>query len=129
MMDVLEEEINRYNVNLYLDEMVVEFCGEDKVEKVIINKGEIDIDVVIIVIGVRFNIEFLLNINIKMLKNGVIVVDEYGRIFVEDIYFVGDCVIIKNIVSNENVYVFLVIGVNKLGRIVGENLVGREVFY
>ncbi len=58
MTDVLEEEINRHNVNLHLDEMVVELCGEDKVEKVITNKGEIDTDVVIIATGVRPNTEF-----------------------------------------------------------------------
>ena len=129
MTDVLEEEINRHNVNLHLDEMVVELCGEDKVEKVITNKGEIDTDVVIIATGVRPNTEFLSNTNIKMLKNGAIVVDEYGRTSVEDIYSAGDCATIKNIVSNENVYVPLATGANKLGRIVGENLAGREVSY
>ncbi len=64
-----------------------------------------------------------------MLKNGAIVVDEYGRTSVEDIYSAGDCATIKNIVSNENVYVPLATGANKLGRIVGENLAGREVSY
>lgn len=127
--DVLEEEINRHNVNLHLDEMVVELYGEDKVEKVITNKGEIDTDVVIIATGVRPNTEFLSNTNIKMLKNGAIVVDEYGRTSVEDIYSAGDCATIKNIVSNENVYVPLATGANKLGRIVGENLAGKEVSY
>ncbi len=66
--DVLEEEINRHNVNLHLDEVVVELYGEDKVEKVITNKGEIDTDVVIIATGVRPNTEFLSSTNIKMLK-------------------------------------------------------------
>ncbi len=77
----------------------------------------------------RPNTEFLSNTNIKMLKNGAIVVDEYGRTSVEDIYSAGDCATIKNIVSNENVYVPLATGANKLGRIVGENLAGREVSY
>lgn len=127
--DVLEEEIRNHDVKLHLDEIVVELSGKDKVEKVITNKGEIDTDAVIIATGVKPNTEFLQNTNIKTLKNGAIVVDEYGRTSVEDIYSAGDCATIKNIVSNENAYIPLATGANKLGRIVGENLAGKEVSY
>ncbi|MGO0862412.1 FAD-dependent oxidoreductase, partial [Clostridioides difficile] len=117
--DVLEDEIRNHDVKLHLDEIVVELSGIDKVEKVITNKGEIDTDVVIIATGVKPNTEFLQNTNIKTLKNGAIVVDEDGRTSVEDIYSAGDCATIKNIVSNENAYIPLATGANKLGRIVG----------
>ncbi|MCC0726918.1 CoA-disulfide reductase [Clostridioides sp. ZZV14-6009] len=127
--DVLEDEIRNHDVKLHLNEIVVELSGKDRVEKVITNKGEIDTDVVIIATGVKPNTEFLQNTNIKTLKNGAIVVDEYGRTSVEDIYSAGDCATIKNIVSNENAYIPLATGANKLGRIVGENLAGKEVSY
>lgn len=127
--DVLEDEIRNHDVKLHLDEIVVELSGKNKVEKVITNKSEIDTDVVIIATGVKPNTEFLQNTNIKMLKNGAIVVDEYGRTSIEDIYSAGDCATIKNIVSNENAYIPLATGANKLGRIVGENLAGEEVSY
>ena len=61
-----------------------------------------------------------------MLGNGAIIVDQYGRTSVEDIYSAGDCATIKNIVTNENIYVPLATGANKLGRIVGENLAGAN---
>ncbi|MCC0660086.1 MULTISPECIES: CoA-disulfide reductase [unclassified Clostridioides] len=127
--DVLEDEIRNHDVKLHLNEIVVELSGKDRVEKVITNKGEIDTDVVIIATGVKPNTEFLQNTNIKTLKNGAIIVDEYGRTSVEDIYSAGDCATIKNIVSNENAYIPLATGANKLGRIVGENLAGKEVSY
>ena len=124
--DVLEEEIKAHGVNLRLEELAAEFVGKTKVEKVITNKGEIEADLVIIATGVRPNTSFLKDTNIKMLGNGAIIVDEYGRTSVEDIYSAGDCATIKNIVTNEDMYVPLATGANKLGRIVGENLAGSN---
>lgn len=122
--DVLEDEIKAHGVNLHLEELAAEFVGKTKVEKVITNKGEIEADLVIIATGVRPNTSFLKDTNIEMLGNGAIIVDEYGRTSVEDIYSAGDCATIKNIVTNEDMYVPLATGANKLGRIVGENLAG-----
>ncbi len=124
--DVLEEEIKAHGVNLRLEELAAEFVGKTKVEKVITNKGEIEADLVIIATGVRPNTSFLKDTNIEMLGNGAIIVDEYGRTSVEDIYSAGDCATIKNIVTNEDMYVPLATGANKLGRIVGENLAGSN---
>ena len=124
--DVLEEEIKSHNVELRLEELASEFIGETKVEKVITNKGEVDADLVIIATGVKPNTEFLKDTNIEMLGNGAIIVDEYGKTSVEDIYSAGDCATIKNIVTGENMFVPLATGANKLGRIVGENLAGAN---
>ena len=124
--DVLEEEIKAHGVNLRLEELATEFVGKTKVEKVITNKGEIEADLVIIATGVRPNTSFLKDTDIEMLGNGAIIVDEYGRTSVEDIYSAGDCATIKNIVTNEDMYVPLATGANKLGRIVGENLAGSN---
>ncbi|QJA07963.1 CoA-disulfide reductase [Romboutsia sp. CE17] len=124
--DVLEEEIKSHNVELRLEELALEFVGETKVEKVITNKGEVDADLVIIATGVKPNTEFLKDTSIEMLGNGAIIVDEYGKTSVEDIYSAGDCATIKNIVTGENMFVPLATGANKLGRIVGENLAGAN---
>ena len=124
--DVLEEEIRNHNVDLRLNELAIEFIGENKIEKVITNKGEIEADVVIIATGVRPNTDFIKNTSINMLDNGAIIVDEFGRTSVEDVYSAGDCATIKNIVSGKDTYVPLATGANKLGRIVGENLAGAN---
>lgn len=124
--DVLEEEIRKHDVDLRLEELVSELVGENKVEKVITNKGEVDADVVIIATGVRPATGFLKNTGIDMLPNGAIIVDEFGKTSVEDIYSAGDCATIKNIVTGQDTYVPLATGANKLGRIVGENLAGAN---
>jgi len=122
--DVLEEEITKHDIDLRLEELVSELVGETNVEKVITNKGELDADVVIIATGVRPVTSFLKDSGIEMLQNGAIVVDEFGRTSIEDVYAAGDCATIRNIVSGKDTYAPLATGANKLGRIVGENLAG-----
>ena len=124
--DLLEEELRKHDVNLYVQETVTELIGEGKVEKVVTNNREVEADVVIIATGVRPNTEFLKDSGIEMLKNGAIVVDNQGRTSIEDVYAAGDCASIYQIVQDEQSYVPLATGANKLGRIVGENLAGME---
>lgn len=126
LTDILEEEIKNHNVDLRLKEIVSELVGEEKVKKVITNKGEYDADLVIIATGVRPNTAFLKDSKVNMLPNGAIIVDEFGKTSVEDIYAAGDCATIKNIVTGQDSYVPLATGANKLGRIVGENLAGAN---
>lgn len=126
LTDILEEEIKNHNVDLRLQEIVSELVGEEKVKKVITNKGQYDADLVIIATGVRPNTAFLKDSKVNMLPNGVIIVDEFGKTSVEDIYAAGDCATIKNIVTGQDSYVPLATGANKLGRIVGENLAGAN---
>ena len=124
--DLLEEELRDKGINLLLSETVVELIGEGKVSKVKTDKREIDADIVILATGVKPNTDFLKSDEIKMLRNGAIVVDSYGRTSVEDVYSAGDCATINNLITGKESYVPLATGANKLGRIVGENLAGQN---
>ena len=118
--DLLEEELRESGVELLLSETVVELIGDGKVSKVKTNKREIDADIVILATGVKPNTDFLKADEIKMLRNGAIVVDSYGRTSA------GDCATINNLITGKEAYVPLATGANKLGRIVGENLAGQN---
>lgn len=123
--DVLEKELENHQVDLRLNESVKKFIGKESIEKVVTDKGsEIDADLVIIATGVKPNTDFLSNSNIKMLRNGAIIVNEYGETSIKNVYSAGDCATIKNFLTKEDSYVPLATGANKLGRIVGENLAG-----
>ena len=124
--DLLEEELRESGVNLLLSETVVGLIGDGKVSKVKTDKREIDADIVILATGVKPNTDFLKADEIKMLRNGAIVVDSYGRTSVEDVYSAGDCATINNLITGKEAYVPLATGANKLGRIVGENLAGQN---
>ena len=124
--DLLEEELRENGVNLLLSETVTELIGDGKVSKVKTNKREIEADIVILATGVKPNTDFLNCDEIKMIRNGAIVVDKYGRTSVEDVYAAGDCATINNLITDREIYVPLATGANKLGRIVGENLAGQN---
>ena len=124
--DLLEEELRDKGINLLLSETVVELIGEGKVSKVKTDKREIDADIVILATGVKPNTDFLNCDEIKMIRNGAIVVDKYGRTSVEDVYAAGDCATINSLITDREIYVPLATGANKLGRIVGENLAGQN---
>lgn len=124
--DLLEEELRENGVNLLLSETVTELIGDGKVSKVKTNKREIEADIVILATGVKPNTDFLNFDEIKMIRNGAIVVDKYGRTSVEDVYAAGDCATINSLITDREIYVPLATGANKLGRIVGENLAGQN---
>ena len=124
--DLLEGELRENGVNLLLSETVTELIGDGKVSKVKTNKREIEADIVILATGVKPNTDFLNCDEIKMIRNGAIVVDKYGRTSVEDVYAAGDCATINSLITDREIYVPLATGANKLGRIVGENLAGQN---
>lgn len=124
--DLLEEELRENGVNLLLSETVTELIGDGKVSKVKTNKREIEADIVILATGVKPNTDFLNCDEIKMIRNGAILVDKYGRTSVEDVYAAGDCATINSLITDREIYVPLATGANKLGRIVGENLAGQN---
>lgn len=124
--DILEEELRENDINLLLSETVVELIGDGKVSKVKTDKREVEADIVILATGVKPNTDFLKSDEIKMLRNGALIVDSYGRTSVENVYSAGDCATINNLITGKECYVPLATGANKLGRIVGENLAGQN---
>ena len=126
--DVLEEEVKSHEgVQLHLNETVLEIVEKDgKVCAVKTNKGEYPADLVVVAAGVRPNTQFLKDTGIKMLGNGALIIDEYGKTSIDSIYSAGDCASVYHSVRNEDVYIPLATTANKIGRIVGENLAGKN---
>lgn len=129
--DVMEEELKKHQgINLHLNESVLEILEEDgRVKGVKTNKGEYKADIVILATGVKPNTEFLQNTGIKMLSNGALVIDEFGKTSLESIYSAGDCATVYHLIREENVFIPLATTANKIGRVVGENLAGVKTVF
>ncbi len=123
--DIMEDELEKHGVKLHLEEVVKEVVGDEKVEKIVTNKGEYKADIVVVTTGVRPATKFLENTKIKMAK-GAIVVDSQGKSSIEDVYAAGDCATVYHRVRGKDVYIPLATTANKIGRVVGENLVGGK---
>ena len=127
--DLLEEELKREEVSLYLNTMVTGLEGSEAVTHIVTAHEKVETDLVIIATGVRPNTGFLKETGIEMLPNGAIVIDQKGKTSLPNIYAAGDCATVYHLVRKENVYIPLATSANKLGRLVGENLGGAdEVF-
>lgn len=129
--DILENELKSHkDIGLHLSETVLEIVEENgKVCGIKTDKGEYPADLVVISTGVKPNTQFVKNTGIKMLGNGAILIDEYGRTSVDSIYSAGDCASVYHSIRKEDVYIPLATTANKIGRIVGENLAGKNTHF
>ena len=129
MTDLMQEELLSHGVELVLNEAVQSLDGSESITQVTTDKHSYRTDLVVIATGFRPNTAFLEDTGIKMLKNGAIIVNEKGETNLPDIYSAGDCATVPHIVTGKDVYLPLATGANKLGRVVGTNMVGGEARY
>ncbi len=121
----LEEHLLSKGVKLQLNEKVIKFEGNDKVNKVVTDKGSYDTDLVLISVGIKPNTTFLENSNI-LLDKGAIVVNKKMQTNISNIYAGGDCSMIYNLAVKENRYLPMGNNANKQGRVIAENLNGNN---
>lgn len=119
------KEIEKHGGIVHTEESLEEIIGFQKVEKVKTNKGEYLADVVIIAVGVQPNTDLLKDKPVDMLKNGAVVVDQYGRTSISNIYAAGDCASVYHIVKENNVHIALGTNANKQGRFTGSTIAGE----
>ena len=124
--EILEENLKAHGVELYLNTIVKSLQTSSDKTKLITDTEEVEADLVILAAGVRPNTSFLKDTGIEMLPNGEIVIDDEGKTSIEDIYAAGDCATVYHIVKQDQVYIPLATNANKLGRIVGSNLAGKN---
>ena len=123
LTQIIEETLKQH-CDLHLQERVQGFEGDHKVTHVITDKAKYAADIVIIATGVKPNSEVYKGLDIETLSNGAIVIDNYGKTNIADIYAAGDCVALYHRVSQSMTYIPLATGANKLGKVVGDNLAG-----
>lgn len=125
--EMARKEAESKGILVHTNESLQEFIGNRKVEKIKTDKGEYPADVVIMALGIRPSTDFIKESNIKMLKNGAILVDGKGKTSLPDVYAAGDCASIYHKIRKDNVYIPMGTNANKQGRIVGSIIGGEDV--
>ena len=128
--NILEYELVNNGINLMISEKVVEF-QEDGNEIIIkLESGKIvTTDMLILSIGVSPDTKFLQNSGINLGERGHILVNEKLETNIDGIYALGDGIIVKNYITNQDVAIPLAGPANRQGRIVAGNIVGRNEKY
>ena len=113
-------------VEVLTDHALEDYVIEDGlVKEVVTNQGAFKADLVIEALGFRPNTDFIDDERLKKIANGAISIDEYGRTCIEDVYAAGDCATVYHR-QKDSVHIALATYANKMGRIVGENIVKDE---
>ena len=130
MAKLVEDKMIENGVELHLNEKVVAFEGNEKVKKIVTEKDEYDVDIVLLSIGVKPNVEFAKKLQLKLGKTGAIKTNEYMESSKAGVYAAGDNAETKNIVTGEETYMPLAPAANKMGRVAGENAVAgnKKIF-
>lgn len=125
--ELLIKELRGEGHKINTGEKVLDAKANDKgfITEVITDKGKYPVDMVIETIGLRPNTDFLADKGIEMEK-GAIVTDLYGRTSIEDVYAGGDCALIYNHIEGKNSYLPLGTNANKMGKLIGLAMAGKE---
>lgn len=123
---MVHKEVEKHGGMVHTKESLEEIIGVNQVEGIKTDKGEYPADLVIVAVGIRPATKFLEDTSLKMLKNGAIVVDGYGKTSIPDIYAAGDCGSVYHLIKKEDVYIALGTNANKQGRFTGGTIAGEK---
>jgi CoA-dependent NAD(P)H sulfur oxidoreductase len=130
MTTIVEEKIQSEGVRLLKGTSVEGFVGRaGTLEAVRTDKGEIEADLVLLVIGAKPNSTLAGKAGIELGVAGAIKVDDHLRTNMEDVFAAGDCAEAIHMVTGKKTYIPLGTTANKQGRIAGENAAGRESIF
>jgi len=121
----IEENSGSIFKNTTIDEIIV---TKGKLSSVVLRNGEkFDTDLLIIAVGVKPNVEFIRDRLIK-LNNGIMV-DEYLKTSMDNIYAAGDVTVSHDRLSNEQKNIAIWPLAIRQGGIAGMNMSGEKVKY
>ncbi|MFA5044674.1 MAG: FAD-dependent oxidoreductase [Paludibacter sp.] len=125
----LVEKYVQTKANVILQNGVAAFLGENgKLNAVKLQDGtEIPCELAVVAIGVIPNNRLAKDAGLKTGDTGGIIVDEFMQTSDSDIYAVGDCVEIPNLITDLPVHAPYGDLANLQGRVVGENLISGNV--
>ncbi|GAA0714093.1 CoA-disulfide reductase [Paraclostridium ghonii] len=128
MVSTIHEHLIDKNINLILNDGVREFKNDGTI--VILESGtEINTDLIVLSIGVRPESAIAKEAGLKLNERGAIVVDQYMKTSDENIYALGDAVEIIDFVNKKPTMIPLAWPANRQGRLVADNICGKNIRY
>ena len=117
------------NVKVRTSTTLTAVKGQEKVESVVTDHGEIPCDFVIMSIGVKPNVSLAKEAGLEIGVTGGIKVNEMMQTSDPDIFAAGDCVESTNLITGQPCFIPLGSTANKQGRVAANNLCGfKDVF-
>jgi NADPH-dependent 2,4-dienoyl-CoA reductase/sulfur reductase-like enzyme/rhodanese-related sulfurtransferase len=127
-------EVHNYirskGINLILGEAAEEITDSPDGKTIIKTANrEIKTDMIILSIGVTPDTALAEDCGLELAPNNAVITNEHMQTSDKDIYAVGDCVMVKNLVTGEPAHIPLAGPANKQGRIAADNICGIKSVY
>lgn len=122
----VEDELMENGIMVLTGERLISIEGDNKVKKVRIDKRAMKADIIVMAVGIRANTNIASDCGLELETNKTIKVNEYMQTNDEDIYAVGDCVTVKNILSGKPTWSPMGSSANKEGRCVAKTISGEK---
>ncbi len=117
----------RERVKVFLSSNVKNILNENKSLKIELENASLDVDSVFFAVGTVPNTQFLKNSKIRMNEHGLIEVNAMMETNVKDVYAAGDCATSINRITGKSESQPLAQVANKMGRVAGSNIAGKEM--
>lgn len=130
MASIVHNYIRDKGLNLLLEtslERIVE--KNNKTYAILNNQKELEVDLIIMAVGVVPENSLAKDIGIDLGIKGAIQVNEYMQTNIKDIYAVGDVVEVKHFVTQNKAVISLAGPANKQGRIAANHICGLKTSY
>lgn len=122
----VENELIENGIMVLTGERLTSIEGDEKVSKVRTDKRAMKADMIVMSVGIRANSNIAETCGLELEANKTIKVNEYMQTNDENIYAVGDCVTVKNILSGKPAWSPMGSSANKEGRCVAKTLAGKK---
>lgn len=122
----VENELIENGIMVLTGERLTSIEGNEKVSKVRTDKRAMKVDMIVMSVGIRANSNIAETCGLELETNKTIKVNEYMQTNDEDIYAVGDCVTVKNILSGKAAWSPMGSSANKEGRCLAKTLAGQK---
>jgi len=125
---LFKTRLESQGIEFLLSEKVVRFEGDEngRLRRVVTDKRVLDAEMALVAVGVRPNVALAREAGLVIGETGAILVDDRCRTSDPDIYACGDCVETLHLLTGRKVYVPLATTANRQGRVVGDNLAGKD---
>lgn len=128
MVSIIHSHLIDKGVNLILNDGVEAF--ENNGKNIILNSGKvIDADLIILSIGVKPETTIAKEAGLKLNERGAIVVDKKMQTSDANIYALGDAVEVIDFVNKKPTMIPLAWPANRQGRLVADNICGKNTEY
>lgn len=124
--DEMDKNLADHGIETHFGDLVKEYKGSDRVNAIVADSGEYQVDMVINAIGFGPNAE-LAKDHLELFQNGAYLVDRHQQTSDPDVYAVGDCATIYSNALEKMTYIALASNAVRSGIVAGHNVGGTPL--